>query len=329
MSSSPPPPADDGISALLQLVEGLDADHERLRQRVLELMEWMEASVTAEVRTERELDAWQRQAENLAAELDAVHGSSSWRLTSPLRAMNGRVRRRTPGPSVSPVETPDAARSATDRVPVFIPVRDRVTPLRAVIEWLERAGHDEIWLIDNASTYGPLVELLDSTVHRVVRLDRNLGHRSPFLSGVVQREAAGRHFVITDPDVVPDGDCPLDAVAHFREILDRYPEIDKVGFGLRIDDLPVGYPLVDEVAAWEKRFWSTRWSRACFEPTSIPPSRFYRPFDRRHREDRPCGRACAVLGPSHPVVSHPQRCHRRGTLVSRARRPVDRQLEQR
>jgi len=284
--SSPQTPGPDELRALLELVDDLDDDNERLRQRVLEAMEWTEASVTAEVHTERELDAWRRQAENLAAEIDAIHSSSSWRLTTPLRAVNRRVRKRRSVRSATPAATPDGSGAQTDRAPVFIPVRDRVTPLRALVEWLERAGHDEIWLIDNASTYGPLLDYLDSTPHRVVRLDRNLGHRSPFLSGVVQRHAAGRHFVITDPDVVPDDDCPLDAVAHFRELLDRHPEIDKVGFGLRIDDLPAGYPLADDVTAWESRFWVDEVEPGVYRADIDTTFALYRPLDRRHREDR-------------------------------------------
>ena len=37
--------------------------------------------------------------------------------------------------------------------PIFIIVRDRVTPLGQLVGWLESIGQSEIWLIDNASTY--------------------------------------------------------------------------------------------------------------------------------------------------------------------------------
>lgn len=285
MSASREAPGPDELRALLRLVEDLDTDNERLRQRVLETMEWTEASVSAQVRTERELEVWRRQARNLAAEIDAIQGSASWRLTGPLRALNRRVRRR-PGHRATDVGAVAAELAATQSAPVFIPVRDRVTPLRTLVEWLERAGHEEIWLVDNASTFGPLLDYLDSTPHRVVRLDQNLGHRSPFLSGVVQREAAGRYFVVTDPDVVPDEDCPLDAVAHFRRLLDRYPEIDKVGFGLRIDDLPPDHPLADDVVAWESRFWADEVEPGVYRADIDTTFALYRPLDRRHREDR-------------------------------------------
>jgi hypothetical protein len=273
-------------SALLELIDELDSEHERLRRRLLETMEWLEQSVSSEVRTERELEAWRRHAQNVGAELDALHSSASWRLTAPLRVLNGRLRRSEAGAAPVPAVEGGADRVATVVTPVFIPVRDRLTPLLALLDWLERRGRVEVWLIDNASTYPPLLEFLDATEHRVVRLERNLGHRSPFLSGTVQREAHGRHFVISDPDVVPDDDCPPDAIEHFLDLLDRYPEIDKVGFGLRIDDLPDGYPLAGDVRAWESRFWTDEIEPGVYRADIDTTFALYRPLERRHREDR-------------------------------------------
>jgi len=64
-------------------------------------------------------------------------------------------------------------------------------------------------------------------------------------------------FVVTDPDVVPDELCPSTALEHFASLLERHPEIDKVGFGLRIDDLPSTYAHRAHVIAWESQFWTT------------------------------------------------------------------------
>ena len=166
--------------------------------------------------------------------------------------------------------------------PVFIPVRDRLSPLLEVIDWLTAHGHDEIWLIDNASTYPQLIDYLQRSPFHVIRLAHNLGHRSPWLSGVVQREAYGRYFVVTDPDVVPDPACPPDALARFRDLLDRYPEVDKVGFGLRIDDLPDHYPLKHEVIDWEWGFWSDEVEHGVYRAGLDTTFALYRPLDRRH-----------------------------------------------
>lgn len=171
----------------------------------------------------------------------------------------------------------------TEKVPVFIPVRDRVTPLRLVVDWLERAGHEEIWLIDNASTYEPLLDFLRHSSHHVIHLEHNFGHRSPWLSGAVQRHARGRHFIVTDPDVLPDDDCPLDAAQRFRELLDRYPDLHKAGFGLRIDDLPEHYAHSDEVRSWERRFWTEELEPGVYRADIDTTFALYRPM-RRHLE---------------------------------------------
>lgn len=175
--------------------------------------------------------------------------------------------------------------SAVEQYPVFVPVRDRVTPLRRLVDWLERAGQEDIWLIDNASTYEPLLDYLAATPHHVVRLEHNLGHRSPWLSGSVQRHAHLRWFVVSDPDVVPDDECPLDALDHLRAVLERHHAFHKAGLGLRIDDLPEHYPLADEVRRWEAQFWTDEVEPGVYRANVDTTFAMYKPLEGRHRDD--------------------------------------------
>jgi hypothetical protein len=171
-----------------------------------------------------------------------------------------------------------------EHVPIFIPVRDRLEPLLQLLGWFESIGQNDIWLIDNASTYEPLVDYLAATTHHVVRLTDNLGHRSPWLSGTVQRVAHERSFVVSDPDVVPDPACPHDVLDHLAEILARYPDIDKVGLGLRIDDLPEHYALRADVIDWEGKFWdpAIEIEPGIYAAGVDTTFALYRPLDRRH-----------------------------------------------
>jgi len=139
--------------------------------------------------------------------------------------------------------------------PVIINVRDRLKPLLDLIAWLERQGQENIWLCDNDSTYPPMVEFLGSTPHHVRLNGLNLGHRAPWLSGLVAELGLDSHFIVTDPDVVPLHECPSDALDLFYDTLNHYPNIDKVGFSLRIDDLPNHYVHREEVILWESQFW--------------------------------------------------------------------------
>jgi hypothetical protein len=140
-------------------------------------------------------------------------------------------------------------------VPVFINCRDRLTPLRELVGWLERAGQEEIYLLDNDSAYEPLLDWYGQTPHTVVRLGSNVGHFALWKANGVFELTRGRAFVYTDPDVVPDGECPLDAIDRFDELLKRFPGLNKAGFGLRIDDIPDSYPHKQAVIAWEEQQW--------------------------------------------------------------------------
>ncbi|GAA5108155.1 hypothetical protein GCM10023339_06860 [Alloalcanivorax gelatiniphagus] len=140
----------------------------------------------------------------------------------------------------------------TTALPVMIICRDRLEPLIELVAWLEDEGLTEIHLVDNDSTYEPLVTYLASTKHHVVRLGRNVGHTSPWLPELEHLRTGP--FIVSDCDIVPDPDSH-GAVAHFIELLNRYRSVVKVGFGLHIDDLPDHYARRAEVEAWESQFW--------------------------------------------------------------------------
>lgn len=122
--------------------------------------------------------------------------------------------------------------------PIYINCRDRVTPLRALVEWLETASHERIVLLDNDSTYEPLLAYYKATSHEVIHLGRNAGSRALWITDLVP----GEWFVYTDPDVIPIAECPHDAVAHLYDLLERYPTFPKAGLGLHLDDLPATLP---------------------------------------------------------------------------------------
>ena len=195
---------------------------------------------------------------------------------------------------------------SVEQYPVFITVRDRLTCLNNLVAWLERAGQGEIYLVDNNSTYPPLLDYLEASNHQVIRLGRNIGHRSPWISGSVQRIARGRHYVVTDPDVIPDEQCPIDALDHLRSVLDRYPEKHKAGLGLRIDDLPDHYPLAADVVAWEQRFWATELSPGLFDAPIDTTFAMYRPLPHRPSDSLAIRTGAPYVARHMPWYSDPE-----------------------
>jgi len=151
----------------------------------------------------------------------------------------------------------EASPESIKQYPIIITTRDRLEPLLPLVAWLEKIGQQEIWFCDNQSTYPPLVEYLQATKYQVRFNEINLGHRGPWLSGLVTELGLDCHFIISDPDVVPCAECPNDVLAIFEATLNEHPEIDKVGFGLRIDDLPEHFSHADSVRLFEAQWWKS------------------------------------------------------------------------
>lgn len=228
--------------------------------------------------------------------------------------------------------------------PIFVIVRDLLSPLQLLVGWLERAGHDRIILVDNASTYPPMVDYLATTTHTVVRCAWNMGHRSPWLSGAVFELADDEMYVVTDPDVVPDNDCPLDAIDYFAEVMAAHRDVQRVGFGLRIDDLPDHYAPKADVIAWETPFWETEITPGLYSapidttfslarvarPSAMPSLRTGAPYVARHL---PWYENTAE--PSEELLYYRQHSDRslthwtRPTIPGRERLLLDRQIAER
>lgn len=143
-------------------------------------------------------------------------------------------------------------------VPIIINTRDRSEPLKKLVDWLEKNGYHNIFFIDNDSTYPPLVAYFDKSPYQLIPLGRNGMHKAPWESFAVKFISRDGCYVVTDPDIIPASDCPSNVLEKFGQLLERYPNVVKVGFGLKIDDLPDHYALKDEVIKWESRFWKNK-----------------------------------------------------------------------
>lgn len=137
-----------------------------------------------------------------------------------------------------------------EKFPVIINNFNRLEWLKQQIDWLLSVGQKNIHVIDNGSTYPPLLKYYKKIPAKVYLLDRNKGHEALWRTHIFQR--LGKYFyVYTDPDVLPTPDTPKDFMAYFLDVLNRYPQMEKVGFGLRTDDIPDHYPKKKEVLQWE------------------------------------------------------------------------------
>ncbi|MCR5030595.1 MAG: tetratricopeptide repeat protein [Selenomonadaceae bacterium] len=144
-------------------------------------------------------------------------------------------------------------------IPIFINVRDRLGTLRDLVDWLLRAGYRRLYLLDNASTYPPLLsyyqelEKSQSAV-QVIRLGQNIGHTAIWDSGVLAALQIDTPYVYTDPDLIPEKECPDNILEDLLGILRKYPFLKKVGLGLRTDDIT--FFQAESARAYESAFYT-------------------------------------------------------------------------
>ncbi len=150
---------------------------------------------------------------------------------------------RQPAPSATPM-------AAAPRVTVVINNRDLLEWPRRMVQKLERMpGVAEIVILDNGSTYRPLMAWYRTIPHRVLFLE-NLGHTAPWTSGVLDTIGTDL-YVVTDPDLDIDG-LPDDTLAHLAGLLERHPGLGKVGLSLATEGIPADSPYREHVAKYER-----------------------------------------------------------------------------
>jgi hypothetical protein len=137
----------------------------------------------------------------------------------------------------------------------FVICRDRPTYTRRCVEALLTVGL-EVHVIDHGSTYPPMLEYLTQVSHHVqVSLNGTAHPREIWHDGTLRRHTVpGEPFIVTDCDIVPAPDCPVDWVHEMIDLLDAYPRHIKVGLSLKTDDLPEHYEHRERVQAWEEKY---------------------------------------------------------------------------
>lgn len=143
-------------------------------------------------------------------------------------------------------------------IPIIINNRNRYSCLKRLISALETRGYRNIYILDNDSTYPPLLRYYECEYpYKLIKLGKNVGHMSLWRTGLIER-FRDNYFVYTDPDVLPIEECPDDFIAYFLSVFRKHPFVEKVGFALKIDDIPDVYEKRDDVIAWEKQFWNKK-----------------------------------------------------------------------
>ena len=140
------------------------------------------------------------------------------------------------------------------KIPVIINNRNFLTWPKAMVERIkEYDGVGEIIIVDNDSTYPPLLEWYATNPCRIERLDTNVGMGAPWVSGVV-KELNGAPYVLTDPDLGLE-ETPDDTLLYLLDKLNTL-QLDKVGLGLDWQIVEKKSPYYERLNLYEKSRWN-------------------------------------------------------------------------
>ena len=125
---------------------------------------------------------------------------------------------------------------------ILLPVR--------MADFLFAHGIDPVF-VDNNSDYPPLLEYYKNCPYQVLRMNKNYGHQVVWQQGLLNELSLPDYYIVTDPDLDLSG-IPDDFLSILEAGLKKYPQFDKCGFSLEINDLP---PTDFCPAGYEKQFW--------------------------------------------------------------------------
>lgn len=162
------------------------------------------------------------------------------------------------------------------QIPIIINNYNRLSCLLKLISVLESKGYHNIHILDNNSSYQPLLDYYKSCPYKVYRFSTNFGYLSFWKSGIY-KEFHNQYFVYTDSDVVPIDTCPDDFMQYFYQLMKKYPRASKVGFGLSINDLPDYFKDKQKVMAWEQQFWQKKLEKDVYRAPIDTTFALYRP----------------------------------------------------
>jgi hypothetical protein len=147
-------------------------------------------------------------------------------------------------------------------IPIIIPSFNTVTYVRGMVEQLRGRGLRRLIVVDNASTYRPMLEYLAAPGPgvEVVLQSENKGPRDFFLDPSTFA-ALPELFCVTDPDLVLNPEMPEDFVAQLAAATEAF-SVGKAGLAIDIADRSAMRQEDFEIGGkgwkiweWESQFW--------------------------------------------------------------------------
>lgn len=138
------------------------------------------------------------------------------------------------------------------KIKSFIIMFNRITWAKDLAEYMSDTGC-EVILIDNNSTYPPLLEWYNTAPYKIHRFKENR-LAFDFWYKDVLKDYDCRYYIVTDPDL-DISHIPKNYIEILFKGLKSNPDKWKSGFSLEINDLPDN-EFTTTIIEWEKMFWN-------------------------------------------------------------------------
>lgn len=161
-------------------------------------------------------------------------------------------------------------------IPIIINNFNRLTTLLILTEGLKSRGYTNIYIIDNNSTYQPLLNYYEECPYKVFRLKDNIGFKALWKTPI-SKLFCNDYFVYTDSDVSLVDQCPDDFLDYIFAKLKQYKFARKIGLSLRLDNLPDCYKDKKSVIQWEAKYYQNANQEGLYRAPIDTTFALYRP----------------------------------------------------
>lgn len=143
------------------------------------------------------------------------------------------------------------------QIPIIINNFNRLSMLQRLIKSLRTRGYNKIVILDNCSSYQPLLEWYKTCEIEIVHLPKNYGFRALWKHKPSRNRFCNDYYIYTDPDMELDENCPNDLIERMFDILkNKRQRAFKIGPSLRIDNLPLHYCHREQVISFESKYYT-------------------------------------------------------------------------
>lgn len=147
-----------------------------------------------------------------------------------------------------------------NKIPIVILNRDRLYPLIQQVNILRSKNYNNIIIIDNQSTYEPLLNWYISSgldvFYNYVVPNSNAAFRDLVNIGHPKfKQIVSDWYVFNDSDIVPMDIVPDNFISDLMYFAVKYNK-PKVGMSIKIDDINLEYPLNKWAHDYELSYWN-------------------------------------------------------------------------